>query len=198
MRHLPDLPAAVQPLRRARAWFVAALLTLASLALLPLSARAQFGERGEYEVKAAFLTNFTQFVKWPAAAFADAGAPFAIGILGDDPFGGELEKIAQTRTVTGRKIIIRRGQRPEDVRNCQVVFFSKSERGRIVELIAGFQGANILTVGESAGFARQGGIIEFAPRGNTVGFVINAEAGRKAGLGISSKLLKLGRATPSN
>ena len=188
MRHLPDLPAAVSPLRRARAWLAAALLTLAGLALLPLPARAQFGE---YEVKAAFLANFTQFVKWPAAAFSEAGAPFAIGILGNDPFGGALEKIAQTRTVAGRKIVIRRGRRAEELRNCQVVFIAKSERANGAAIVASLAGTHILTVGEHDGFVKQGGTIGFTSGGGKVGFEINNGAARSAGLEISSRLLKL-------
>lgn len=188
MRHLPAAPPAGPPLRRARAWFSAALLTLAGLALLPPPARAQFGE---YEVKAAFLVNFTQFVKWPAAAFADAGAPFAIGILGDDPFGGALEKIAQTRTVAGRKIVIRRGRRAEELRNCQVVFVPASERANGAAIVASLAGTHILIVGEHDGFVKQGGAIGFTSGGGKVGFEINHGAARSAGLEISSRLLKL-------
>ncbi len=188
MRHLPAAPPAGPPLRRARAWLCAALLTLASLALLPLPARAQFGE---YEVKAAFLANFTQFVKWPAAAFADAAAPFAIGILGDDPFGGALEKIAQTRTVAGRKIVIRRGRRAEELRNCQVVFVPASERANGAAIVASLAGTHILIVGEHDGFVKQGGAIGFTSGGGKVGFEINHGAARSAGLEISSRVLKL-------
>lgn len=190
MQHHPDLLAAVSPLHRAGAWFSAALLTLAGLVLLPPAARAQFGE---YEVKAEFLANFAQFVKWPPAAFADAGAPFAIGILGDDPFGAALEKIAQTRTVAGRKIVIRRGRRAQEVRNCHMVFIGKSERSRLAEHLAAFQSANLLTIGETEQFTRQGGAIGFTMEGDKVRFEINSGAARRAGLEISARLLKLGR-----
>ena len=188
MRLHSDLPAAVSPLRRARAWFAAALLTLASLALLPLPARAQFGE---YEVKAAFLANFTQFVKWPAAAFSETGAPFANGILGNDPFGGALEKIVKGQTVAGRKIVIRRGRRAEELRNCQVVFIAKSERANGSAIVASLAGTHVLTVGEHDGFVKQGGAIGFTSGGGKVGFEINNGAARSAGLEISSRLLKL-------
>ena len=41
----------------------------------------------EYQVKAAFLLNFTKFVDWPAGAFAGSDSPITICILGNDPFG---------------------------------------------------------------------------------------------------------------
>jgi len=49
----------------------------------------------EYEVKAAFLFNFTKFVQWPSSAFADANSAFEICIVGDDPFGKTLDDIVQ-------------------------------------------------------------------------------------------------------
>jgi hypothetical protein len=185
MKHIPT-----PPLRRSRAWLLATLLTLASFAMLPLPARAEYGE---YEVKAAVLTNFTQFVKWPAKAFADAAAPFAIGILGDDPFGSSLEKIVQGQSVGGRKITIRRGRSAGDLRNCQIVFISKSERGRVAEHVAGLQGANALIVGETPQFTAQGGAIGMRMEGDNVRFDINSGSAQRAGLEISSRLLKLSR-----
>ena len=160
------------------------------MAALSQTARAQYGE---YEIKAAFLSNFTQFAKWPAKAFSDPGAPFSLGILGDDPFGSSLEKSVQGQSVAGRKITIRRARRAEDLRSCQLVFISKSERARIAEHIAGLQGASILTVGETPQFTGQGGVIGFTMEGDKVRFEINSGNAQRAGMEISSRLLKLGR-----
>ena len=49
----------------------------------------------EYQIKAAFLFNFAQFVEWPPTAFTNADAPFCIGVLGDDPFGAALDETVQ-------------------------------------------------------------------------------------------------------
>ena len=133
----------------------------------------------EYDLKAAFLCNFAQFVKWPG------GASGTIGILGDDPFGGKLEKALQG------KLSIKRSRRPEDLKSCQIVFVSKSERGNVSGIIANLGEAHVLTVGDSDGFARQGGVIGFTMDGDKVRFEINTAAARRAGLVISSHLLKL-------
>src|SRR5579862_1577988 len=45
----------------------------------------------EYQVKAAFLLNFTKFIEWPASESAPE-APFSICIMGDDPFGPALDR----------------------------------------------------------------------------------------------------------
>ena len=49
---------------------------------------AESGSSREYQIKAAFLYNFLQFVDWPKAKIADANKPIIIGIIGNDPFGG--------------------------------------------------------------------------------------------------------------
>ena len=47
----------------------------------------------EYEVKAAFLLNFTRFIEWPDSALASADQPFSICIVGENPFGDALDRI---------------------------------------------------------------------------------------------------------
>lgn len=61
----------------------------------------------EYQIKAAYLYNFAKFVEWPAQSFTNAEAPLVIGVWGENPFGGELEAIAQKHQINGRPIVIR-------------------------------------------------------------------------------------------
>ena len=130
----------------------------------------------EYDVKAAFLNKFSQFVKWPGSR-----PGMTVGILGEDAFGDALERMMK----------VRRSKRVEDLKGCQIIFISKSERGNIGAILESLAGANILTVGETEGFAKQGGAIGFVLVGSTVRFEINAGAARRAGLNIDSQLLRL-------
>lgn len=173
-----------------------AIVLLAAMILgwLAPQVMAQYSES---DVKAAFILNFAQFSKWPAKAFADSGAPFAIGILGDDSLGGALEKVCQGQTVGGRKITIKRARRAEDLKECQLVHVSKSEKGRLGEILPLLHSSNILTVGEGDQFTRQGGAIGFVNDGDRVRFEINPGAAQRAGIGFSSRLLKLGKIVSS-
>jgi len=54
----------------------------------------------EYQIKAAYLYNFAKFVEWPENSFTNGQAPLVIGVLGENPFGGELEKIANDHQLT--------------------------------------------------------------------------------------------------
>ena len=147
----------------------------------------------EYEVKAAFLFNFTKFVEWPPKVFPDANAPFIIGVLGEDPFGDALEKTLSGQVVKGRRVEIRRSRRPEELQNCHILFISQSEGEAIAGILDSLKGKSILTISDAEAFAGSGGIIGFIKQENKIRFEINTEAAAKAHLEISSKLLALSR-----
>jgi hypothetical protein len=130
----------------------------------------------EYTAKAGFLALFPDYVKWPNSV----GGPISIGILGDDSFGGALDKLNPKRS-----------KRLEDLKDCQMIFISKSEHGKIEGILASLEGTNILTVGETEDFAKKGGGIGFVMDGDKVRFEINPGAARRAGLGFDLRLLRL-------
>src|SRR6266702_4256829 len=74
----------------------------------------------EYQVKAVFLFNFTQFVEWPAGAFARVNTPLVIGVLGDDPFGAYLDETVRGETANGRPLVVVRYRRVQEIGDCQV------------------------------------------------------------------------------
>ena len=145
---------------------------------------------GEYDVKAVYLFNFSQFVDWPAPAFADSQAPLVIGVLGDDPFGPTLEEIVRGETVNGHPITVQHYSRIEDIGACHILFIADSEQARLPEVFAALAGRPILTVGDFDGFAARGGVIRFVNVGNKIRLHINLQAAEAANLSISSKLLR--------
>jgi len=171
----------------------AVLCVLLAVTALRLDAAEATGKIvREYDLKAAFLFNFTHFVDWPSEAFADDNAPIVIGILGDDPFGPVLDRIIEGETIKNHKLVVKRSRRIQDLRTCHVLFISKSEKGRIGQILTSLDGASVFTVGEVEGFARRGGITNLFLQGNKVRFEINVEAAKRKGLKISAQLLALG------
>ncbi len=82
---------------------------LGLLAGLAACAAGQAPEQSlEYQVKAAFLLNFTKFIDWPPDNDVGAASPVAICILGKDPFGRALDEIVQGEAINGRKLIVQR------------------------------------------------------------------------------------------
>ena len=144
----------------------------------------------EFEVKAAFLCSFAEFVEWPSLK---PGDPVTIAILGDDPFGSLLEATAKSRALQTKPLLMRRVATVRDALDSQIVYVSASERRNLPEILRTLAGTSILTVSDVENFARQGGIIGFTIEQRRVRFEINAEAAERGGLRISSRLLKLAR-----
>ncbi|MEO7100293.1 MAG: YfiR family protein [Luteolibacter sp.] len=168
------------------AWWCVALLC----AMIG-AARADDSVSKEYQLKAAFLYNFTKFVEWPAVSFANADSPIVIGIFRSNPFGGELEKIVSGRKVNGRKIIVAQIPSPAAARQTQILFVGAAQDSKLNEVRGALNGAAVLTVGESEAFARQGGMVTFTLQYDSLRFSINNDSAQKAGLKISSQLQKL-------
>jgi len=156
---------------------------------VPGVAHAQ-GVASEYEVKAAFLFNFTKFVEWPPAAFGDEHSLLKICVLGENPFGKTLRSLMGDE-VGGRRLSL--VLHPESLETCHVLFVSRSERERLGPILASVRNAPVLTVGDTPGFIDQGGMINFILEGSKVRFDVNQEAAERAGLKISSRLLALAK-----
>ena len=165
---------------------IAALISLVVSGL----AHSTAGTSPEYQVKAVFLFNFAQFVEWPPESFADAAAPFVIGVLGTDPFGSTLEGAVRGETLNGRSFVIERYRSVTEVRHCQILFISRSEAAHIEEIGVALAGQSILTVSDVEGPAQHGVMIRFIAENNRIRLRINVDAAKAAGLSISSKLLR--------
>ena len=92
----------------------------------------------EYEVKAAFLFNFTKFVEWPGTAFAGDSDPITICILGENPFGNLLEDVVRDKRVNGRQMAVQHAPSVSAAAGCQIVFIASSEQGRLGEILDRF------------------------------------------------------------
>jgi hypothetical protein len=153
--------------------------------------RAEEAAPSEYEVKALWLLNCARFVDWPEQAFADAQSPFVIGVLGKDPFGKHLKKTLEGRTVKGRSFVVKRVSTDQELKACQILFISTSERKRTRNLLAKLKGAPVLTVGEMDDFLDQGGMIQFVRKDDTIRFAVNLEFAKPAQLYMSAHLLRV-------
>jgi len=168
------------------------LFGIPALAITPL--RAQSVISREYTIKAAYLYNFGRYVTWPKECFATAQSPFVIGVLGVDPFGDALDSIAAGKRVGGRRIVVRRFASLGEWEFCHVLFVPRStDPQQQLDTIARLRSAHVLLVGETPGFARRGGSINFFVEQNKTRFEINQEAAEREQLKISAKLLSLAR-----
>ncbi len=164
---------------------------LGLLLLGPARASGQQNRPSEYEVKAAFLYNFAKFVQWPPSVIPPGASPIVIGVLGENPFQGELRRTLENKKVDDHPLVMRQFQSLTDATNCHILFISASEAGHLPQIIDRLQGKSVLTVADMEHFTENGGMIRFVLRESRVRFEINNDAARKANLRISSKLLAL-------
>ena len=162
-----------------------------------LAARADTA-LSEYEVKAAFLFNFTRFVEWPAPAFTATNSPFVIGVVGPDPFGKSLDDVVRDASVHGHPIEVKRFHVDDDLGNCHVVFLSRSIRDKVDPVLRELAGRPILTVADSEGLAAKGVMLNLLlVDGSIKRIEVNLKASTACGIQISSKLLSLARIVDS-
>src|SRR6266481_320762 len=153
-------------------------------------------DSSEYLIKAGFIYNFAKLVEWPTISFAQPDSPIVIGILGEDPFGATLDKIVADKKINGRGLAVKRlkwSRDLKDLKDCNILFVSTSEKEHIESVIDAMKGLPILTIGDAPGFAKRGGVMNFVLEDNKVRFEVNVEAAKHADLTISSRLLTLAR-----
>ncbi len=146
----------------------------------------------EYAIKAAFLFKFGAFVEWPPIVFESASAPLVIGIVGEDPFGAELDNIVKGRTINNRPIRIIRARKIDQLSDEHILFISRSEMQHMDPIVEKLSGKNVLTVAE---FENPNIIIRFIVERDKVRFDVNLDQAHRAGLKPSSKLLSVARST---
>lgn len=152
---------------------------------------AQAQTPSEYELKAAFIYNFSKFVEWPSLAGTELNLPMVIGILGEDPFGQEMDGVVYGKTANGRRLVVKRFSNLKEFAPCHILFVSSSQRDNLRRILDSVAGSGVLTVGETKRFAEEGGVIHFNMIGGKVRLIINQAAAERAGLKISAKLLSL-------
>ncbi len=180
------------------------------MAAIAPRARADSTSSREYQVKAAFLYNFIQFVDWPEEKLADSNESIIIGIIGRDPFGNAFESV-KDKKVKGRDVVIKRfksfeelekstekdktksDQEIETLTKCHLLFICSSERRNLKKIINTVKDYDVLTVSEMKGFLEAGGIINWFVEEKKLRFEINITAAERAKLKIRSKLLRLAK-----
>jgi hypothetical protein len=152
------------------------------------SASAQ-REAEEYNLKAAFIYSFTQYVDWDNSSFPEKN--FIIGVIGNSPIVDALNELARSKTVKGNKIIVRQYNKPSDIRFCHVLFISKNCNFPITDVLSRVWLKEVLSISEQEGGAAEGAAFNFMIRNNTLKFEANYKTINAAGLKVSSELLKL-------
>jgi YfiR/HmsC-like len=173
------------------AWLVAVAITVAWGLLAVPGLPAQNPKPTEFQVKAAYLYNFGRFIEWPANLTPAKTGSFSICVLGEDPFGPALDATLAGEMIGNQKVVARRISGPPDSGDCRILFISSTEASRLNKIIESLDKTGVLTVSDLPLFSQRGGMIQFVLEGNRIRFEVNLTATHRAGLTLSSELLKV-------
>lgn len=175
-----------RPRQRRRAGVRVLTWTLLCLGLGWFAPLARAADLSEYRLKAAFLYNFALYTEWPA----EVGGALNLCILGQDPFGSDLDEL-HGKAAGARAIAVQRKGLGAPLAGCQIVFVTTSAMPTLPRVLEGLRGQPVLTVADSPGAARQGVMINMAVTNEKITFEADLRAARAARLELSSKLLRL-------
>jgi hypothetical protein len=159
-----------------------------------LDAGGQATKPTDYQVKAAYLYNFGRFVEWPAKGATPQNSSFTICVLGEDPFGQALDATLAGETIGNQKVTARRISSLQESADCQILFISSSEAKRLNKIMEALGNSAVLTVSDIPQFSQRRGMIQLLMEGNRIRFEVNLAATQRAGLTLSSELLKVATA----
>lgn len=148
-----------------------------------------FNAAEEYEIKAAYLFNLGNFVKWPEHLLQNN---LEICILGQDPFGSNLELIAKKeRKLQNKTVLIKRLNSLTELKECAILFISSSEKANLATLLNELKGKSVLTVGDSEQFVASGGMIQFYQREGKIRLMIDPQTFEENNLKPNSQLMRI-------
>lgn len=167
--------------------FKTCLLILACLTALIPQASA---DTGEYQVKAAMIYNMIRFMDWPDEALPSTSTQLTVCVAGKGQLSTAVNSL-QGKQVKGKVITVRQLASGTNTTGCQVLVFSDLDKSTSLNLLERIRSSALLTISDSAGFARSGGIVGFALQEGKVRFEINQAASQRHRIRISAQLLKL-------
>ena len=165
-----------------------ACLAWTAILAAPLSAQRATAE----DVKAAYLFNFTRFVEWPEGALP-LGEPFRLCAIADTKTTAAITRTMQGEPVHGRPSETVTPRSVDEARACHMLFVGRSEMDASAPILAAVHDRPVLTISDGPQFMRHGGAIEFVLEDGRVRFDVNLDNARRAGLSISSRLLRVAR-----
>jgi hypothetical protein len=153
---------------------------------------AQSAAEQEQSIKAGFIYNFALFAQWPEKAFKDSSSPLALCIAGDRITVEAFEPLT-TKKIFDRPVTVHAFGDNATRQPCHIIYINSTNKAEAADLLRRVSRPGVLTIGDLDGFCRLGGIINFYRENNKLRFEINTDAAGRAGLKLSSQLLKLAK-----
>lgn len=173
------------------------LLSIVSLATLTvplaLAAPPSSVDVNARQITAATIVSLLRLVTWRQTL--PAQAPLPVAVVGDAALADALREAADGQRVDGRTLLVIHVRTVLQVRDPwpSVVVLAASQRDTATTAARVLEPRGVLTIGEGDGMGQAGLVLGVYIAGDRVRFDANTGAASRAGLTLSSHLLRLAR-----
>lgn len=161
---------------------IALILTAGSI---QSNIQAQMGKTYQEKSAAMYIYNFTRYFEWPEEA---KSGEFVIAVVGDDVLFNELESIVAGRMVGTQKISVQNHKNVTDVTSCHILFLAENPSRRMNNVVEQMNSYPTLFITSLDGATRNGSVINFIVRDQTMRFELHRTNATVKGLQVDSRL----------
>ncbi|MBD9392760.1 YfiR family protein [Acidovorax sp. ACV01] len=146
----------------------------------------------ELDLKAAYIFNFIQFIEWPDSDMA-AGNELSICVSPFSPLKRPLTALEGKPTAKGRTVRIKLLELA-GIRHCRMLILQNADVEQALRMLRTLPPSHgVLTIADELTFVNPEIVIALAQQEGRIVFGISPDAAAKAGLTISSRLLRLAK-----
>ncbi len=142
-------------------------------------------------MKAAYLERFTRFVEWPDSVLNNK--KFKILILGNNPFGDNMEILLSTTKIKERDVKILYSNDLESIKDCHLVYVSASLKNDLEQVVDLAKEYCVLTIGDTEGYAQKGIMINLFIEKDVLRFELNKKQLQGSSLKVSHLLVNVAK-----
>lgn len=137
--------------------------------------------------------NLARFTDWPEQAMMAEQGTINLCVMGDNIVQQSFETVDRSLVNSNKHLQVVNLSRLRNLEQCQILYISALERNKLAQLLMELEDVPMLTVGENVDFVKSGGMVGFENIDGRIQLNINLNAVKRAGLVISSRILKLAR-----
>lgn len=158
------------------------------LALVGAASLVPAQTQDERAVRTAYVFQLTRYVEWPPET-----KQLTVGVLASRETSEFLQKILDGKTTDSRPLRVLVSPTDDDWPNCDILYMDDSQAKKTLAALNKRGTNNVLTVGESSAFLRDGGMVALVRTGDKVQIQLNLESARSSGLKLNPRLFDVAR-----
>ena len=149
---------------------------------------ASYAQTTNHQVYAVFVMSIAKYSSWPETETKD----FKITVLGKSKVFDELNKVAATKDIHGKKLVVMQTEDIQSIGDPQIIYLTDGKSSHLSELQKVYAGKPVMIIAEREGLFKKGANFSFIVLdNNTLRFDINKKESEAHQIKISQSLSSL-------